>query len=183
MDLLLWAKVFAKLKSDMHSEFNDYVDWWRSAASGGALSKAGLRVATVLPSFVNREFGYAFPTDEQLASEIKADAKTAKRGLAALDKANLIDRVVQSKIGLHGKVTGKSRRIFLCFPTEGTTIAEPKGQTPKGHPYVPIYLTVIPLTKRTALEQARSALTCPYARVIQLVIPVMMIFSIPLTRS
>lgn len=117
------------------ARFNALRDEWRSAAASCALSRSAMRIATVLPTYVSREFGYAFPTDEQLASEIKADAKTAKRGLAALEKAALVERVIQPKRGDRGEVTGKLRRIYLCLPTEGTAIAQPKGQnapSPKG---------------------------------------------------
>jgi len=126
------------------ARFNALRDQWRGAASGGALSKAGLRVAAVLPGYVSREHGYAWPTDEQLAEDINADKKTVKRGLSALDDAHLIDRIVMPKRGDKGEVTGKTRRIFLCLPTEGTLSAQPKGQdapppkgqndnSPKGH--------------------------------------------------
>lgn len=118
------------------ARFNDLRDKWRSVASSCALSKAGLRVATVLPNYVSREFGYAFPTDEQLATDIQKDVKTAKRGIAALDEAHLIEREIKPKIGERGKVVGKWRRIYLCIPSNATAPARPKGQNeaePKGH--------------------------------------------------
>lgn len=121
---------------DDAARFNALRDQWRSAASGCALSKAGLRVAAVLPNYVSREYGYAFPTDEQIASDIQKDVKTAKRGLTALDDAALIERVLKPKFGERGKVVGKLRRIYLCMPTEGTFSQKPKGQNddePKGH--------------------------------------------------
>lgn len=123
------------------ARFNDLRDKWRSVASSCALSKAGLRVATVLPNYVSREFGYAFPTDEQIATDIQKDVKTAKRGIAALDDANLIEREIKTRTGNGGKVVGRNRRIYLCIPSsatghvppKGQNEAEPKGHLPKGH--------------------------------------------------
>lgn len=121
---------------DDPARFNALRDQWRKVASGWDLPKAGLRVAAVLPDRVNRDYGYAFPTDRQIAIDIEKDEKTAKRGLAALAKAGLIERVIRPKFGEGGKISGKTRRIFLCLPTEGTFSQKPKGQNddkPKGH--------------------------------------------------
>lgn len=112
--------------------FNALRDKWRSVAAGCALSKAGLRVASVLPSFVNREYGYAFPSDDDLANSIAAVAKTVKRGLSALDSAGLIDRETKAKRDASGVVIGKARSFYLTL-TEGTVSAiPPKGQLPRG---------------------------------------------------
>lgn len=114
------------------ARFNQLRDEWRSAASSCALSKAGLRVAAVLPGYVSREYGYAFPTDRDLARDITADEKTAKRGLVALEAKHLIKRETKSKRNDRGIVIGKIRRIYLTMP-EGTVLPfRPKGQSPKG---------------------------------------------------
>lgn len=114
------------------AKFNELRDDWRSAASSCALSKAGLRVAAILPGYVSREYGYAFPTDRDLAGDITADEKTAKRGLLALETKGLIERKTRSKRNDRGTVVGRIRRIYLTMP-EGTVLPfRPKGQSPKG---------------------------------------------------
>lgn len=99
------------------ARFNDLRDKWRSVASSCALSKAGLRVATVLPTFVSREFGYAFPTDEDLAAAIgTSNTSTAKRGLIALEAKYLIERQTMVKRDQKGEAIGRLRRIHLTLP-------------------------------------------------------------------
>lgn len=99
------------------ARFNHLRDRWRSVASSCALSKAGLRVATVLPGFVSREFGYAFPTDEDLSSAIGAsNPSTAKRGLVSLEGADLIERKTMVKRDGKGEAIGRIRRIHLTLP-------------------------------------------------------------------
>lgn len=116
------------------ARFNALRDQWRSAASSCALSRAGLRVAAVLPGYVNREYGYAFPTDRDIAGDISADEKTAKRGLLALEGKGLIERDTKSKRNERGVIIGRLRRIYLTMP-EGTVLPlRPKGQSPKGQP-------------------------------------------------
>ncbi|WP_438750020.1 hypothetical protein [Pararhizobium sp. O133] len=107
--------------------FNKLRDEWRSVAASCALPKAGFRVAGVLPTFVNREYGFAFPSDEEIASAIGTNnTSTAKRGLIALGEFNLIDRVTSAKRNEQGIVIGKLRRIYLKMP-------EPKVQTDENH--------------------------------------------------
>ncbi|MBB3410681.1 hypothetical protein FHT87_004613 [Rhizobium sp. BK316] len=119
--------------------FNEQRDEWRSmGVSLPGLPKAGLRVAAVLPGFLNRDLGYAFPTDEQLAEAIGGDVKTAKRGLSFLEDAGALERVTQPKRDDKGVVVGKLRRIYLTSPDIAKQ-PEPKGQdeaagqSPKGH--------------------------------------------------
>ncbi|KQT04137.1 hypothetical protein [Rhizobium sp. Leaf386] len=127
--------------------FNKLRDEWRSVAAGCALSKAGFRVAGVLPTFVNREHGFAFPSDEAIAEAIGADKKTAKRGLISLGEFHLIDRDTGIRKNEKGIIVGKQRRIFLTLPAgqiealpkehsddqpKGHFEFEPKGHSPKG---------------------------------------------------
>ncbi|MFJ1308576.1 hypothetical protein [Agrobacterium sp. P15N1-A] len=99
------------------ARFNDLRDKWRSVASSCALSKAGLRVATVLPTFISREYGYAFPTDEDLASAIgTTNTSTAKRGLISLEGADLIERQTMVKRDEKGEAIGRLRRIHFKLP-------------------------------------------------------------------
>ena len=94
-----------------------------------------------MASFLSREYGYAFPTDLKLAETIGSDARTAKRGLAALENAGLIERAISIKRGAGGNVEGKIRKIYLCIPSEGNSIQSKKGEyvsqkrqkQPKGH--------------------------------------------------
>ncbi|PZU23783.1 MAG: hypothetical protein DI589_05805 [Shinella sp.] len=115
------------------ARFNQLRDDWRSVASSCALSRAGLRVATVLPTFVNREYGYAFPTDEDLAGAIGTkNTSTAKRGLISLEDAHLIDRITIPKRDDKGIVIGKTRRIYLTMPEPKVHFGDqPKVQLPK----------------------------------------------------
>lgn len=115
------------------ARFNQLRDQWRSAAASCDLSRAGLRVAGVLPTFINREMGFAFPTDEDLAAAIGANEKTAKRGLGSLGEFHLIDRVTNAKRDKRGVVIGRVRRIYLTLPApKGQLDLEPKGHSPKG---------------------------------------------------
>ena len=129
--------------ADDAAKFNLLRDQWRGAASGCSLSKSGLRIANVLPSFLSREFGYCFPTDEDLAKEIGANPKTVKRGLSALEASDLIERITKTKRDDKGEAIGKLRRIYLTLPDgarkpaaapkgEGTLPPEVKGQKVKG---------------------------------------------------
>lgn len=155
------------------ARFNLLRDQWRSAASSCALSRAGLRVANILPTFISREYGYAFPTDEDLAAAIGADQRTAKRGLGALDDALLIERITLVKRDPKGEAIGKTRRIYLTIPdvkgqaskVKGQLSLDVKGQNVKGQgdvtgqkpscegtpvcPYIPDRL---PLTEDIAYE-------------------------------
>ncbi|WP_107341499.1 hypothetical protein [Agrobacterium pusense] len=133
------------------ARFNSLRDQWQAAASACPLSKAGLRVAAVLPKYVSRDFGYAFPTDEQIAADIEKDLKTAKRGIAALDEAKLIEREIKPRFGDGGKVTGKLRRIYLCLPDRSSGQSRPKGHYPKGQ--------VSPKGQKRATEGTDG---CPY---------------------
>lgn len=128
-------------KSADAARFNALRDEWRSAAAGSALSRSGLRVASVLPTFVNREYGFAFPTDEDIAKEIGKSRETVKRGLDALREFHLIERVTLPKRDRRGVVVGKVRRIYLTIPEQnfqpspkGQLAGSPKGQPPKGQP-------------------------------------------------
>ncbi|MDG3575714.1 hypothetical protein P7F60_04905 [Rhizobium sp. YJ-22] len=110
------------------ARFNMLRDQWRSAAASCTLPRAAYRVANVLPTFLNREYGYAFPTDDDLASAIGADQRTAKRGLGALDDACLIERTTLVKRDPKGEAIGKTRRIYLTLPDVKGQIGEVKGQ-------------------------------------------------------
>lgn len=109
--------------------FNQLRDQWRSAAAGCALSAAGLRVASILPTFVSREHGYAFPENEHLAEALGMSPETAKRGVKALDDAGLIERETMVKRDDRDEAIGRLRRIYLTMP-------EVKGQKVKGQPEV-----------------------------------------------
>lgn len=121
------------------AEFNTLRDEWRALASSSKANRAGLRVATVLPGFVNRDYGYAYPTDEDLFTKLECDKKTVQRGLTSLETLGLIERQDMPKRNDAGRIVGKLRRIYLTRPeaaaetapkgqdTEGT-IASPKGQ-------------------------------------------------------
>lgn len=74
-------------------------------------------MAAVLPTFISREFGYAFPTDEDISAAIgTTNTSTAKRGLIALEDANLIERQTMVKRDAKGEAIGRLRRIHFTYP-------------------------------------------------------------------
>lgn len=125
-------------KSADAARFNALRDEWRSAAAGCALSRSGLRVASVLPTFVNRKYGFAFPTDDELTKAIGAsNLSTAKRGLISLEGASLIERTTVPRRDRKGVVVGKVRRIYLTIPEPKVQPDQPKVHfdgEPKVHP-------------------------------------------------
>lgn len=157
------------------ARFNALRDQWRSAASSCALPKAALRLASILPAYVNREYGYAFPTDYDLARAIEKDVKTVKRGVAALDDAGLIDRQTMVKRDEKGEAVGRLRRIYLTLPeVKGQKVKgqpEVKGQNPGGEgtpvcPNIPDRITPDKETRRekkvSAYVPARENVPSPY---------------------
>ncbi|KQT60375.1 MULTISPECIES: hypothetical protein [unclassified Aureimonas] len=119
------------------ARFNALRDEWRSAAASRALSRSAMRIATVLPTYVNREFGYAFPTDDDLRGDLQASRETIKRGLKDLEMADLIERHTIVKRDQKSEASGKLRRIFLTMPeVKGQKAVEVKGQEVKGQPEV-----------------------------------------------
>ncbi|MGA1804430.1 hypothetical protein [Rhizobium sp. HT1-10] len=104
-------------KSADNAGFHQLRDKWRSAAASSALSRAGLRIAGVLPTFLNREYGFAFPSDEELAGAIGTNSpSTAKRGLISLEDAHLIERQTMVKRDEKGEAIGRIRRIYFTLP-------------------------------------------------------------------
>lgn len=110
------------------ARFNALRDQWRDAASGSDLPKVAHKIASLLPSYVSREYGYAFPTDEQLAEIIKATSRTVGRGMNALDAAGLIERQTMMKRDQKGEAIGRLRRIFLTLPNQAGERTEVNGQ-------------------------------------------------------
>lgn len=102
--------------ADDAARFNALRDQWRDVASGSNLPKVAHKIASLLPGYVNREFGYAFPTDDQLAETIKATPRTVGRGMNALDAADLIERQTMVKRDDKGEAIGRLRRIYLTLP-------------------------------------------------------------------
>lgn len=108
------------------ARFNALRDQWRDVASGSALPKVAHKLASLLPGYVSREYGYAFPTDEQLSETIKATPRTVGRGMNALHAAGLIERQTMVKRDEKGEAIGRLRRIFLTMPNQAgeRTISE-----------------------------------------------------------
>lgn len=98
------------------ARFNQMQEQWRRAASGADLSKVGHRLASLLPDYINREYGYAFPTDEQLAEIIGNTPRTVGRGMKALEETGLIERLTIVRRDEKGEAIGKLRRIYLTLP-------------------------------------------------------------------
>jgi hypothetical protein len=100
------------------ARFNALRDQWRDVASGCVLPVVAHKLASLLPAYVSREYGYAFPTDEQLAETIKATPRTVGRGMNALDTADLIERKTVVKRDDKGEAVGRLRRIYLTLPDQ-----------------------------------------------------------------
>jgi hypothetical protein len=120
------------------AQFNALRDRWRDVASGTKLPKVAHKLASLLPAFVNREYGYAFPTDEQLAGTMRTSTRNVGKGMGALDAASLIDRVTFTKRDEKGEAMGRMRRIYLTFPagSERNTLPEVNGTDVNGTPEV-----------------------------------------------
>ncbi|SFJ57352.1 helix-turn-helix domain-containing protein [Aerobium aerolatum] len=110
------------------ARFNAMREEWRVAASGGALPKVAHKLASLLPGYVSREYGYAFPTDEQLAEVINATPRTVGRGMKALDAAGLIERQTMVKRDEKGEAIGRLRRIYLTLRATPGERTEVNGQ-------------------------------------------------------
>lgn len=121
---------------------------WRREATATELPSSGRRVATVLADYLSFEHGYCWPSNEELASEIRASTRTVENGIAALDKAGLIERQTRVKRDEKGEAIGKERRIYLTRPEVNHTIspevnhtvevnhiAEKVNHMPRGEPH------------------------------------------------
>lgn len=118
------------------ARFNTLRDDWRAVALGGGTGikkdrAAALRIAGILPTFLSREFGYCFPTNEDLAKALNMSLETVKRGVKALVKAGLIESQLIPKRNEAGRMIGKLRRIYLTLPEAAEQVA-PKGQDTEG---------------------------------------------------
>lgn len=118
------------------ARFNALRDQWRDVASGSALPKVAHKLASLLPGYVSREYGYAFPTDEQLAEIIKATPRTVGRGMNALDAAGLIERQTMVKRDEKGEAIGRLRRIYLTLPNQAGERTPSERAEVNGHPEV-----------------------------------------------
>jgi hypothetical protein len=141
--------------------YNAMRDRWRELALGWKLSKAGHRVAALLPTFVNREFGYAFPTDQQIAELLNTSTKTVKRGMTDLDQAGLIERETRPKRDDKREVIGQERRIYLTVPeVTGHVRGEGTKGGGEGTHGVPIIRT-ISLSMKEVRSNARGLADVP----------------------
>lgn len=104
------------------ARFNALRDKWRDIAAGTklpngkALPKVALRIASLLPGYVSREHGYAFPTDELLAGIAKCSTRLIGKGMVALERARLIERQTIVRRDDKGEAAGRIRRIYLTLP-------------------------------------------------------------------
>lgn len=95
---------------------------WRREATATDLPSSARRVAAVLADFLSFEHGYCWPTNDELAGEIRASARTVENGIAALDKAGLIERKTRVKRDEKGEAIGRERRIWLTRPEVNHTV-------------------------------------------------------------
>ncbi|KAB2793665.1 hypothetical protein F9K96_00375 [Brucella anthropi] len=101
---------------DDAARFNALRDQWRDVAAGSKLAKIGHRVANVLPKYLSREFGYCFPTDDDVADTLHTTARSINRGMVALETADLIERHTIVRRDQKGEAAGRLRRIYLTLP-------------------------------------------------------------------
>ncbi len=150
--------------------FNALREEWRGAASGSALPKVAHKLASVLPGYVSREYGYAFPTDEQLADVIRATPRTVGRGMKALDAAGLIERQTMVKRDEKGEAIGRLRRIYLTLPatpgerTEVNGQPEVNGQNPVGERTAVVRIYPDRTTPDNKISSDRKVSSYPPAR-------------------
>lgn len=113
---------------------------WRRESTAMDLPSSARRVAAVLADYLSFEHGYCWPSNEELAAEIKASARTVENGIAALDKAGLIERKTRVKRDEKGEAIGRERRIWLTRPEVNHTvevnhIAEKVNHIARGEPH------------------------------------------------
>ncbi len=115
---------------------------WRRESAAVDLPSSGRRVAAVLPDYLSLEYGYCWPSNEELAGAIKASTRTVEDGIAALDKAGLIERKTRAKRDEKNEVIGRERRIWLARPVVNHTvlpevnhIPEKVNHIPRGEPH------------------------------------------------
>ncbi|SFJ58280.1 hypothetical protein [Aerobium aerolatum] len=119
------------------ARFNALREEWRVAASGRPLPKVAHKLASLLPGYVSREYGYAFPTDEQLAGLGKCSTRLIGKGMLALERAGLIERQTIVRRDEKGEAAGRIRRIYLTMPSERNTfMPEVNGTEVNGTPEV-----------------------------------------------
>lgn len=125
--------------------FNDLKETWLRRAMSSNLPRPAIRIAAVLPGYVNREFGYAFPSDMELADAITTSARNIGKGMRALEDADLIFRQTRVKRDDNREAIGRERRIFLTLPKpkplslvegERNTSSEVNGTEVNGMPEV-----------------------------------------------
>lgn len=100
------------------SKFNALRDKWIKEAAGKNLPKIAHKIAGLLPMHVSRKYGYAWPTDQQFADEIKCSIRTVGKGMLALEKSGLIERETTFRQGRTLEANGRLRRIWLTLPSE-----------------------------------------------------------------
>lgn len=128
--------------------FNTARETWRREAAATKLPSAARRVAAILPDYLNFEYGYCWPGNDELIAAIGAKKSTVENGLATLDKAGLIERQTTPRHDEKGEVIGRNRRIWLTRPTVNPTVLpevnptvevnptpEKVNPTPRSEPY------------------------------------------------
>lgn len=118
------------------ARFNALRDQWRDVACGCVLPKVSYKIAPLLHGYVSREYGYAFPTDEQLAAIAKCSTRLIGKGLGAMEEKGLIERQTIVRRDAKGEAAGRMRRIYLTMPGERNTLPEVNGTQVNGTPEV-----------------------------------------------
>jgi hypothetical protein len=67
---------------------------------------------------LNRQLGYCFPTDEELAERLEVSLRMIGRGMKALEDADLIERWTRVKRDKKREAIGRVRRIYLTLPNQ-----------------------------------------------------------------
>ncbi len=102
--------------TDDPARFNALRDQWTDAVSRTKLPKIACKIAPLLLKKVNRNSGYAFPTDEEFATTFNCSLRLVGQGMAALQKAGLIERQTRVKRDEKGEAVGRIRHIYLSLP-------------------------------------------------------------------
>ena len=107
---------------------------WRRETAAATLPSAARRIAAVLPDYLSLSHGYCWPRNEDLMAAINSKKATVENGIAALDRAGLIERWAETRRDEKGEAIGKNRRIWLTRPVVNPTVLSEVNPTVEVNP-------------------------------------------------
>lgn len=107
-----------RLKWTSPKEIHAVRDRWTLAAIRACTNDAAaLRIIPIISMRIHASTGYAFPSNESLATDASCSVSAVKRGMAILVARGCVQ--VERERG--GKNGGDRRRVFPSMPTGGST--------------------------------------------------------------